>query len=640
MIEAHDLRKAFGPVTAVDGVSLQVRAGEAYGLVGPDGAGKTTLLRLLVGALRLDAGRASIGGHDITHATERARSRTGYLAQRFSLYADLTVSENLRFFGQARGLGGAVLDARGRDLLRFVGLEGFEARRAGALSGGMKQKLGLACALIHQPRVLLLDEPTGGVDPVTRQDFWALIIRVLSEGAAVVVSTPYMDEAARCQRIGFLRAGRLLLEGAPRDLIGRLEGQVLELTAQPLARAREVARDDPAVRDALTFGDRLHLRVDDRAAVLARLPAVLAAEAVTVGHLREITPTLEDVFVSLLPDGEASAVGGRPVAARVVGGSHRASVRPASSAAGPAIVVRDLVKTFGEFRAVDGVSFQIQPGEVFGYLGPNGSGKTTTMRMLLGLLQPTAGQAEVLGLDVRRQTEQIRPRVGYMSQRFALYEDLTVAENLDFYGGTYGLAGRALGLRRQAVVDEVGLRVLLRERAGALSGGWRQRLALAIALLHEPALLFLDEPTSGVDPVARRAFWDIIYDLAEAGTTIFVSTHYMDEAEYCGRLGIMNQGRLLALDTPTRLKQTAVPGRAWDVLTPDLLGGLSRLQALPGALHVGLLGDHLHLIADPALSAAALRAPLADLPQLELVPAEITLDDVFIMLAGRGAPAA
>lgn len=305
ILEAHDLHKRFGDVTAVDGVSLDVAAHEAYGLVGPDGAGKTTTMRLLVGALTADAGDVVIAGDSVQRRVESARAHVGYLAQRFSLYGELTVMENLRFFGEVRSMPHADVTARAEELLEFVGLAGFERRQAEQLSGGMKQKLGLACALIHRPRVLLLDEPSTGVDPVTRQGFWQLIIRLLHEGVAVVVTTPYMDEAVRCNRIGFMYQGRILLEGPPRRLTERLAGRVLELAGEPKRRARDICRADPDVEDVVAFGDRLHLRVRDAEQVLERLPAALAAGGVTVAYLRAVTPSLEDVFISLLEDMEA-----------------------------------------------------------------------------------------------------------------------------------------------------------------------------------------------------------------------------------------------------------------------------------------------------------------------------------------------
>ena len=307
LIEARDLHKSFGHTHAVNGVSLSVKAGEAYGLVGPDGAGKTTTMRLLVGVLTPDSGAAQVAGYDMPQHTEEARARLGYLAQRFSLYGDLTVSENLRFFGQMRGLRREKLVPRAETLLKFVGLVGFESRRADQLSGGMKQKLGLACALVHDPKVLLLDEPTGGVDPVTRQDFWQLIIRVLGEGTAVIVSTPYMDEAARCSRLGFMHSGRILIEGSPRELMASMAGRVVELAAHPKDAALRVARADPEVADVLTFGDRFHLRVKSLDGPLARLPQALAAADVSVDRLRPVAPSLEDVFISLLEAQQAAA---------------------------------------------------------------------------------------------------------------------------------------------------------------------------------------------------------------------------------------------------------------------------------------------------------------------------------------------
>jgi ABC-2 type transport system ATP-binding protein len=300
LIDASDLRKRFGHTTAVDGVSLSVEAGEAYGLVGPDGAGKTTTMRLLVGALASDGGQVRIAGHDLQHQPDRARAAVGYLAQRFSLYTDLTVYENLQFFGEVREMSQADFAGRAEELLHFVGLRGFEGRQAGQLSGGMKQKLGLACALIHRPQVLLLDEPTGGVDPVTRQDFWQLIIRLLADGVAVVVCTPYMDEAARCNRVGFMYRGRILTEGTPRAMTAGLNGRVLELAAHPKDAARRISLADPEVEDALAFGDRLHLRVREAAGPLGRLPEALRTAGVNVERLRAIPPVLEDVFISLL----------------------------------------------------------------------------------------------------------------------------------------------------------------------------------------------------------------------------------------------------------------------------------------------------------------------------------------------------
>jgi ABC-2 type transport system ATP-binding protein len=300
LVEAHDLRKSFGHTQAVVGLTLTVAAGEAYGLVGPDGAGKTTTMRLLVGALTSEGGTVVINGHNLATQPEQARASVGYLAQRFSLYTDLTALENLRFFAEVRGIRGAAFEQRGAELFKFVGLNGFESRLAGNMSGGMKQKLGLACALIHKPKVLLLDEPTGGVDPVTRQDFWQLIVRLLADGMALIVSTPYMDEAARCNRLGFMYQGRLLTEGSPRELTAAMNGRILELIAHPNDAAKQICLRDPDVEDALAFGDRLHLRVRSTTGPLSRLPSALTAGQVNMSRLRSIPPTLEDAFISLV----------------------------------------------------------------------------------------------------------------------------------------------------------------------------------------------------------------------------------------------------------------------------------------------------------------------------------------------------
>jgi ABC-2 type transport system ATP-binding protein len=307
-----------------------------------------------------------------------------------------------------------------------------------------------------------------------------------------------------------------------------------------------------------------------------------------------------------------------------------------------AITVRNLVKKFGDFTAVNDVSFDVERGEVVGYLGPNGSGKTTTMRMLLGLLQPTSGQAQVLGYDIRTQAEAIRPLVGYMSQKFALYEDLTIVENLNFYAGVYGMRPAEYRPRVSEILDLIGLadRSTQKERAGELSGGWRQRLALGIALIHKPKLLFLDEPTSGVDPAARREFWDLIYTLAEQGATIFVSTHYMDEAEHCGRVGIMFQGQLMAMDTPSALKGSQLKGPAWNIVAEPLIPALEALSAIPGVHRAGLLGDHLHAITVANThSETSLKSGMAErgFPNAAVESAEPTLEDVFIELAGKSA---
>lgn len=479
MIEISSLTKRFGQLAAVDGLNLSIPKGELFGLVGSDGAGKTTVLRMLTGVLDATSGEATVLGCPCRDL-EPVRSRIGYMSQRFGLYPDLTVLENIRFHADIFGVPKREWTARAERLLAMSGLSAFTKRRAGALSGGMKQKLGLCCALIHTPDVLFLDEPTNGVDPVSRRDFWRILAILLSEGVTIVVATAYLDEAERCHRVGLLHHGHLLACDAPENL------KQLANTA--------------------------------------------------IAH-----PTLEDVFVTLMGEGADTAVRRRPA--------------PGLTSTAPAVSLDRLTRRFGDFTAVNQISLDVPKGEIFGFLGPNGAGKSTTIRMLCGILEPTAGDGQVAGFAIRGQAERIKEHIGYMSQKFSLYEDLTVAENIAFYGGIYRLSAKELAQRSNWVIEMAGLVERRNSRAGELSAGWRQRLALGCALLHRPPIIFLDEPTAGVDPLNRRRFWQLIHTLAADGVTVFVTTHYMDEAEYCDRLALIYRGELVAVGTPQELKQ-------------------------------------------------------------------------------------
>ncbi|QOX80087.1 ABC transporter ATP-binding protein [Trichlorobacter lovleyi] len=478
-IELSNLTRSFGQLIAVDGLDLSIPKGELFGLVGSDGAGKTTTLRMLTGVLDASSGAATVLGCPC-HDLEPVRSRVGYMSQRFGLYPDLTVLENIRFHADIFGVPKAEWTARAERLLTMSGLAPFTGRRAGALSGGMKQKLGLCCALIHTPEVLFLDEPTNGVDPVSRRDFWRILDTLLEEGVTIVVATAYLDEAERCHRVGLLHHGKLLACDRPHNL---------------------KALADPAIQN----------------------------------------PTLEDVFITVLGEGADTAVRRRPA--------------PELQSAAPAVTLNRLTRRFGTFVAVNSISLSVPKGEIFGFLGPNGAGKSTTIRMLCGILEPTSGSGCVAGFDVASQAELIKENIGYMSQKFSLYEDLTVAENIAFYGGIYRLPAKALAERADWVIEMAGLTERRHSKAGELSAGWRQRLALGCALLHKPPIIFLDEPTAGVDPLNRRRFWQLIHHLAADGVTIFVTTHYMDEAEYCDRLALIYRGELVAVGTPLELKQ-------------------------------------------------------------------------------------
>ena len=526
-------------VAALDAVSAEIPAGQVTGLVGPDGAGKTTLLRLVAGLLAPDAGRVTVLGHDSRDVAAFQRD-LGYMPQRFGLYEDLTVAENLRLHADLHDLDARQRQDRIDALIGFTGLAPFLGRLTGALSGGMKQKLGLAIALMARPRLLLLDEPSAGVDPASRRELWRMVRERAGDGVAVVWSTAYLDEAERCDRFLLLQEGRLLASGSPPAFAERLEGRtfLLDLPGTERHRAQRRATVHPAVADATIQGNSLRLVL--RAAAPRPDPAALGAPGAA---LRAVRPRFEDAFVDLLAAPVPAAADDEPANA------------VAAAADGATIVARDLTCDFGRFRAVDHVSFSVAPGEIFGLLGPNGAGKSTTFRMLCGLLKPTGGSARVAGLDLGRARAAARERIGYMSQRFSLYGTLSVRDNLDFFSGVYGLAGARRDERIAQAIDSFELAPVIEAEAGGLPLGFKQRLALACALLHEPRVLFLDEPTSGVDPLMRRSFWQRIGTLADRGVTVLVTSHFMDEAEYCDRLGIVYAGKLIATGRPDDLKR-------------------------------------------------------------------------------------
>ena len=460
-IEVKNISKSYGTVKALDDVSFTVGKGEVFGLIGPDGAGKTSMFRILCSLLLPDGGTASVDGFDVVRQMRDVRCRVGYMPGKFSLYQDLTVEENLTFFAT---LFGTTVE-EGYDSIKAIysQIERFKNRRAGALSGGMKQKLALSCALVHQPSVLFLDEPTTGVDPVSRKELWEMLLMLKERDITIVASTPYLDEVRRCERVAFLDQGK--------------------------------------VRG-----------IDTPEAILERF---------------------KDVFNP--PGIEAVAV-----------------IQQQTEAI---IEVEHLVKAFGDFHAVDDISFTVKKGEIFGFLGANGAGKTTAMHMLTGLSQPTSGTGRVCGYDIRTEYEQIKRHIGYMSQRFSLYEDLTVAENIRLFAGIYGMKKADVGRKMDEVLRQLKFEEHKDDLVGSLPLGWKQKLAFSVSIFHEPGVVFLDEPTGGVDPATRRQFWELIYDAARRGITVFVTTHYMDEAEYCDRISIMVDGKIKAMGTPAELKK-------------------------------------------------------------------------------------
>ena len=568
-IRKHFRRATGDIVTALDGVSLEVRSGTLAALVGPDGAGKTTLIRLVAGLMRADAGTLSVLGLDAAKDPQAIQDRIAYMPQRFGLYEDLTVQENLDLYASLHGVTAAERAQRYPQLFEMTALGPFTQRQAGRLSGGMKQKLGLACTLVRAPGLLLLDEPTVGVDPLSRRELWQIIHQLVREHRlTVLMSTSYLDEAERCDEAFVLRDGKLLASGPPGDVTRLAAGRTFELPPDPGEPARALqARlfNEPGIIDAVPRAGRVHLV--RAAAGGGPLPQ---GSAPAPAHF-------EDGFMVLL---RGAPGGARPADATPLGDK---SVVSRETSGEIVIEVRDLVRRFGAFTAVDRVNFRVHRGEIFGLLGPNGAGKTTTFRMLCGLLTATSGTLRVAGLDLRTARASARQHIGYVAQKFSLYGQLSVDDNLDFFASAYGLRGQARRQRIEWALAEFGLMPLRRLASGQLPGGYKQRLAMAAALLHEPQILFLDEPTSGADPLARREFWQRITALAEGGVTVIVTTHFMEEAEYCDRIAILDAGHVLAEGTPAEVRSRAHPAEATMEDAFIAIVEEARAAAAPGA---------------------------------------------------------
>lgn len=542
-IETSGLGRRFRGRLVISGIDLLAHRGEIVGVVGPDGAGKTTLLQLLAAILDPSEGRSSVLGYDSVRQADEITSRIGYMAQGFTLYERLTVAENIRFAARVRDVPHASFSQRRARLLEMAGLAPFMDRREGQLSGGMRKKLALCTNLIHEPPVLLLDEPGLGVDPISRRELWHILQSSRDGGTTIIVTTSYMDEAERCDRVVFLDDGRVIAVGTPQELLDRCAGFVFRVASGDFDAIEGLLRNQEIVLGLERRPSDIRFVVDPSQGMSAELRAVVESR----GKLDGDEPTFGDVFIVLSSvNRKRSAAASTPVV-RPSGGRW-------SSSDGPMIITDQLTRRFGRFTAVDGVSVEVQSGEILGLLGANGAGKTTLIRMLCGLLPPTEGAAHVAGIDVGREPRRLRQHIGYMSQRFSLYPDLTVRENLEFFGRAYGLSRRTAVEAIGWAMTIVGLAEAESHLVSDLSGAVRQRLALSCSILHRPSVLFLDEPSSGVDPQSRMRFWRLIHTLAEVGCTIVVSTHYMDEASYCRRLALMHQGHLIALGELSALR--------------------------------------------------------------------------------------
>jgi len=588
-IEAKKLVKVYasarGDIRALDGIEFQVRQGEIFGLIGADGAGKTTAFQILSGVMEPTQGEVLV----LQRPPRDSRDEVGYLTQRFSLYPDLSVDENLHYSAGLRQVPEERLRIRGDRFLALFGLAPFRDRLAGRLSGGMKQKLALSCALVSSPRVLLLDEPTTGVDPVSRRDFWDALASLAGEGMTIVVATPYLDEAERCHRVALMERGRIVDIDAPSRFRSKDAWTRLEIVSPNLGAASEVltARLESGqgkLVDVQRFGDRLDVIVTSRDEGEREVKSVAARAGLPMETAAATGPTLENALVASL---------------RRLRGLERHPPFPGRRADGGRpgellLEARGLHKRFGHFDAVKDFQLSLRRGEIYGLLGANGAGKTTAIKMMCGLLAPTKGQVTLLGRRKALRSAELRRRIGYMSQKFTLYDDLSIGQNLDFYASIYGVPDKVRRRRKEWVLEVSELEGQEKLVTGALPGGWKQRVAFGAAIMHEPDLIFLDEPTSGVDPLARRAMWRMINELADAGAALLVVTHYLEEAEQCGRIGFMAAGEMLLEGSPGEVRarmegglisiECDQPGRAYVLLKERY-----------GPARLSMFGDRIHL---------------------------------------------
>src|SRR3984893_18109212 len=626
-IDVRGLTKRYGGLEAIRGISFDVHRSEIFGLIGPDGAGKTSTFQILAGVMEATSGSAHIFGRP----AREMRSQTGYLTQTFSLYLDLTVAENIRYTGDLRRIPPNEIAERAQKYLQMFDMDRFQDRLAGRLSGGMKQKLSLVCALVPQPHVLLLDEPTTGVDPVSRREFWDVLAHLAADGLTVLVATPYLDEAERCNRVGFMHLGEIQQLGTPSELRSRLHAKRLELRTANLGEAERVLApltgEQSAIIDVQRFGDRLDLLAHDPPQAQRVLDERLGAAGIAIEELRVDNPTLENIFVATL-----RSLGHEMHETAFPGRHDRRDLRGQV-----AIGARDLTMQLGSFTAVRNLNVEVKYGEIYGLLGANGAGKTTTIKMLCGLLDPTHGEIQLAGGrgSALARSQGVRQRVGYMSQKFSLYDDLTIQENLEFFAGVYGVSENEREEKRQWVLSFSGLEGKQNQITGSLPGGWKQRVAFGAAIMHEPNVLFLDEPASGVDPLARRALWTMINRLADAGTAILVTTHYLEESEQCNRLGMMVAGELVAEGTPTGIKARQ-SGHLLEFVVDQPQRAADLLKSNTERWRVSLFGERLHVITEenPASAIEQTKKRLAEngLKVISAREGRFSLEDVFIAI--------
>lgn len=635
VVTVKNLVKDYGQTKAVKNLNFSINPGELFGLIGPDGAGKTTTFHILGGIMDATAGEVLV----LDVKPRDVRLQIGYLTQQFSLYTDLSIQENLKYVAGIREVPVDEFEKRSNKYLRAMDLLRFKDRLAGKLSGGMKQKLALCCALMASPKLLLLDEPTTGVDPVSRREFWDLLATVTGDGVTVAVATPYLDEAERCNRLILMHEGEIQEMGSVAELKADLKMKRLEVrvsqtdapggTLEKLeAKLWEAPDANSKIQDIQAFGDRLD--------VLTAVPEE------TEGLIRKATqlpvsidvqdPTLENVFVNRLK-GKVHV-------------DHETRYpfieKPPQPAGAEAIAARSISKVFGSFKAVSNVSLSVQYGDIYGLLGANGAGKTTTIKMLCGLLQPTKGEMILCGAKSNLRSAALRQRLGYMSQKFTLYDDLTILENLEFYCGVYQIQDRLKNERINWVLANSGLQGQQNMLTGRLPGGWKQRLSFGAAVMHQPEVVFLDEPTSGVDPLARREMWRMIREFAADGTAVLVTTHFLEEAEHCSQLGFMVAGELVVEGSPSGIKESQ-PGQLLEIRFSNQQAAYELLRQNLESWRVSVFADSLHIVVDDPNSELPRIVDLAKGAGIEVTearPLPFSLEDSFISIVKRASSAA
>jgi len=625
-ISVRNLIKRYGNFTAVKGINFEVRQGEIFGLIGPDGAGKTSTFHILGGVMESSAGDVQILGK----VPRLARLNIGYLTQQFSLYLDLSIDENLSYSAGLRQVPTEQFEQRRDKYLRLMSIERIGDRLAGQLSGGMKQKLALCCALVSQPQILLLDEPTTGVDPVSRREFWDVLAALAAEGMTIVVATPYLDEAERCNRIALMYEGQISEIGTLPELRAHLGLERLEVRTPNLAAAEKVlhetANSRSTIADIQTFGDRLDVLVANPEKDAKAVRQAFDDSGIAITSIQASDATLENVFVTRLRQ-----QGSDPLFIPFPRSKSKNSTFNPQTA-NVAISARNLQKTFGKFRAVKGVNLEISYGEIYGLLGANGAGKTTTIKMLCGLLEATSGKMTLGGQSHNLRSSTLRQRIGYMSQKFTLYDDLSILQNLEFYCGVYQVPRHLRAEKIAWVLETCGLIGREKMVTGKLPGGWKQRVAFGASVMHEPDILFLDEPTSGVDPLARRQFWRTINDFARQGTAILVTTHYLEEAEQCNRMGFMVAGEVVLQGSPSEVK-AAQPGQLIELRVDRNQQAANLLKTFLEPWRVSIFGDRLHVVLDnPDVELPQMRSHLEN-HQIKLEsdrPVPFSLEDAFI----------